>query len=421
MVGSLPRGVRRQLARIEERGATRDLAYPWWIALGAAGGQVACVLLAVAQRGANIGPGLATIALLLVALPHVLHLSIDRWVPWWATSASVLAGVALLLTVPVGSISPIDAAPAVLFVLVAEVTVTDGPRVGLGVLALSAALILTAGWGEPGVEVHVLEVLVGAAVGYMLRWQMRALAAERVARAGERERATLAERQRIARDIHDLVGHSLSVTLLHVTGARRALALAEEGDADVADALEALTDAERIGREAMADIRRTVGVLADGPAGVRPPPGAIDIAGLVEDVRAAGLDVDHSCSGDPSTLPPSVGLGVYRVAQESLANIAKHAATGPAAGAATVHLEVTADRGRLQVSNPLPDCPQRAGTPGSGLQGLAWRADQLGGSVEAGPVGDAWVVDLVVPVDGSEVDPCSDATGLACRVRRALW
>lgn len=411
MNGSLPRVVRRSLARVEERGAAKDLAFPWWIPMAAGIAQVTCAVVAVVQRGDGIPPLLAALAVLLVALPHVLHFSIDWWLPWWANSAPVLAGVALLLTVPLGAPAPVDVAPAVLFVLAAEVTVTDGARVGLGVSALSAALILTAGWAEPGVEVHILEVLVGFVVGYMLRWQMRALAAERVARAGERERATLAERQRIARDIHDLVGHSLSVTLLHVTGARRALA----EDGDVADAIEALTDAERIGREAMADIRRTVGVLATGPAGVRPPPGASDIACLVDDLRAAGLQVQYSGVGDPAELPPSVGLGVYRIAQESLANVAKHAAGEPA----SVHLEVTDDTVRLVVRNGLPP-GHHVARAGNGLHGLAWRADQLDGWVSAAPVGGGWAVDLVVPLGaGQRAGPAETDGG--CRVRRTLW
>ena len=134
----------------------------------------------------------------------------------------------------------------------------------------------------------------------MLRWQMRALAAERSERERERERATLAERQRIAREIHDLVAHSLSVTMLHVTGAKQALV----EDHDVDDAVAALSDAEQVGRQAMAEIRRTVGVLATEPTGAHPLPCAEDIDALVAQVRDAGLPVDYRSRGDLDPAQP---------------------------------------------------------------------------------------------------------------------
>lgn len=153
----------------------------------------------------------------------------------------------------------IDPAPISLGFAVGEVTATEGGRRGLVALAAGAAVLLTFGdYDSDVVPLFVGELVLGLVLGYMLRWQMRALAAEQSARHEERVRATLAERQRVAREIHDLVAHSLSVTLLHVTGVRRAL----EQDADIPEAIEALTDAERIERQAMADIRRTVGVLA---------------------------------------------------------------------------------------------------------------------------------------------------------------
>ncbi|ONF61744.1 sensor histidine kinase, partial [Amycolatopsis keratiniphila] len=120
------------------------------------------------------------------------------------------------------------------------------------------------------------------------------------------------ERQRIAREVHDVVGHSLSITLLHLTGARHAL----QQDRDVDEAIEALTEAEQVGRAAMADIRRTVGLLADSPSGSAPLPGVEDIATLVERTRSAGLAVRYTQEGDLGRVGASEGLGLYRIVQE---------------------------------------------------------------------------------------------------------
>ena len=227
---------------------------------------------------------------------------------------------------------------------------------------------------DPGVDVYVVEIVSGFVVGYMLRWQMRALAAERRERDRERERATLAERQRIAREIHDLVAHSLSVTMLHVTGAKQALI----EDQDVDDAVAALSDAEQVGRQAMAEIRRTVSVLATEPTGAHPLPCAEDIDALVAQVRDAGLPVDYRSRGDVTRLSPAIGLGMYRILQESLTNVAKHAPGETAqvrasrsAAPAPRSASATSGRGR-RVD------PDGSGTSGHGLARRAARRRRSG-------------------------------------------
>lgn len=378
--------------RIESKGARHGLAYPWWIAVSSALGQLGCVLLALLQRDALLPPQALVLTLLLVALPWIAQLTVRWWVPWWLESIAVAAGATWLVFEPLSINGPADAAPGVFGLVVAEVTATDGPRPGLVVGGASVGLMLLADEvnGLPGVGVYALEVLLGFVVGYMLRWQMRALAAERAAKAGEHDRATLAERQRIAREIHDLVAHSLSVTMLHVTGARRALT--DGGDVD--EAVDALRDAERIGRQAMTDIRHTVSVLATEATGGGPLPTAADIADLVADVSAAGLSVSYTASGDLEALSGPTGLGIYRIAQESLSNVAKHAPTSPA----SVRFVVEPDQLRLSVRNPLPLRRTTRSGQGSGLDGMTSRAAQLGGVVHAGPVGGDWLVDLVIPV-----------------------
>ncbi len=388
MFGAVGRWTRVFVTRLETKGESHGLAYPWWIPMLSAVGQIGAAVIGAAQRDLVVPPQPALLAVSLVVLPHIVQFVRMEWVPWWLLAASGLATVAWLMAAHPLPPGPTDALTGVLAILAAHIMVTNGPWPGLAATAAALALLLVTGGFSGVVTICMVEVLFGTVVGMMLRWQMRALAAERAARAGERDRATLAERQRIAREIHDLVGHSLSVTLLHVTGARRAL----REDGDVEDAIAALTDAERIGRDAMADIRRTVGVLATGRADTRPLPTATDVDDLVDDLRAAGLTVDYRATGAVAGLPQAVGLGISRVVQESLANVAKHAP----ATRALVRLDVSCGRARVRVTNRLPAKPGRA-DGGTGITGMTSRAEQLGGTLSAGPVRDQWEVDMTVP------------------------
>lgn len=408
MIGALVTRLKGVPARIEEGAARQGLAYPWWIPVISALSPITLTVVALAQRDAWLSPRPVTLAVGLVVAPFAVELITERWVPWWMKTALLVGAVAWLLA-DAASVSPLlDMAPPVLAFLAAEVTATDGLRAGA--VSTVGSILVIAAFGLDDRIIHMLEIMLGLVVGAMLRWQMRALIAERAARSGERERATLAERQRIAREVHDLVGHSLSVTLLHVTGARRALS----EDDDVPEAIDALTEAERIGRQAMTDIRRTVHVLATEPEGTRPLPSAADVEALVEDVRAAGLRVDYRVSGDPDALSPAAGLGVYRIAQESLANVAKHAPSEPV----DMSLDVDADRLHLHVRNRRPRPITDPSRDGTGLAGMASRAKQLGGTCEAGPDGDHWRVDLLVPTRPSPVGPEQRAHD--CRIRKVL-
>jgi len=380
--------------RFESKGAQHGLAYPWWIAAIGAGGQVVCAVVATGQRGALLPPEPLALAVVLVLVPLLLQLTLSRWVPWYVDCLFVLTAVYWLMASPAEIPPPENLGPGVAMFLAASATATDGARPGLVATAASCVVVLAGdrvGSQDPNIDMYLLEILMGFVVGYMLRWQMRALAAERSERERERERATLAERQRIAREIHDLVAHSLSVTMLHVTGAKQALV----EDADVDDAVAALEDAEQVGRQAMAEIRRTVSVLRTEPSGAHPLPGAEDIDALVAQVRDAGLSVDYAVQGELTRLSPAVGLGVYRILQESLTNVAKHAPGETAA----VRVEVGPDRAVLSVRNRRARGSVDPG--GSGTSGMAARAEQIGGRLEVGPAPEdprQWRVDLAVPV-----------------------
>jgi signal transduction histidine kinase len=126
------------------------------------------------------------------------------------------------------------------------------------------------------------------------------------------------ERTRIARDVHDVVAHSLTIAMLHITGARRALRAGTDGADD------ALARAESVGRESLESIRRVMGQLRDSVDASSPDPGNAGLSGLVDRYRSGGLEVEYELDV-PSGLDPTSGLVLYRVVQESLTNVLRHA------------------------------------------------------------------------------------------------
>ena len=385
--------------RIEANCLPRGILYPWWVPVISFGGQLACVVMALFLRDALWTPDLLILTIPLVLVAPVVQLGFGRWLPWWLDSLPALVAAGWLISVaPDLGTAPIDAAPGLLAFVVAEITARDGLRPGIavggfayGILAAGAVF----GPGVVGVPVHAILLEIGFVVGAMLLWQMRALVAERARRQATWEQATTAERERIAREIHDLVAHSLSVTLLHITGARHALRDVVTGAASADDAVgeadAALADAEQVGRRAMTDIRRTVSAMAEGPASPQSLPGAFDIAALVREVDQAGLHVEYDERGDLTQLTDTTGLGLYRIAQESLANVAKHAP----GSTARVSLSVGRGSARLLIRNQLNGTRgRRTDELGSGLAGMHARAAQLGASLQAGEDGDEWLVDV---------------------------
>ena len=177
--------------------------------------------------------------------------------------------------------------------------------------------------------------------------------------------------------------------MLHLTGARLAL------HRDPKEAEQALLEAERLGRESLAEIRRTVGLLApEGTGTAAPMPTAVDIPQLVREFEAAGLDVDFELTGDPCTLPAATGLGLYRVAQESLSNVVRHAPGTHTSMSLRVDDEMVA----MHIRNRLARTPRAPSTDGGlGVRGMQERVTLLGGELQAGPDGDEWCVDVELP------------------------
>lgn len=254
----------------------------------------------------------------------------------------------------------------------------------VGIVLLCAEAIFTT--HDPGWAAWVGGTCF-AAVGCLFGRRQRELVAElRAAHAGLAHRAQAEERNRIARELHDVIAHTLTVSLMHVTSAR--LAVRDEP----ADALRALEEAERLGRDSLDEVRHVVGLLRhpDAADPAAPLPGSVDVPALIEGFRAAGANVHATIDGDLAALPGTVGLAAYRILQEALTNATKHA---PAAHA-TVHLEVRPHAVCVNVDS--------SGTPGRGaglgLIGMRERAQALGGTFTAGPGGTGWLVRAELPL-----------------------
>jgi signal transduction histidine kinase len=264
-----------------------------------------------------------------------------------------------------------------------------GRRAGLvywaGAIALFAAEWLwiqpDPGWGSwiAGTTLTVLACL-------LIDHEITLVAQLRAAQAGLAERAKAEERNRIARDLHDVIAHTLTVSLLHVTSARLAIQY------DPGDAARALAEAERLGRESLAEVRMAVGMLRqpEETGRMAPLPGADGLPALVERFRCAGADVTLTVEGDTGRLAATTGLAVYRIAQEALTNAVKHASGSPAA----VCLSVGAKAVEVTIDSAAPP---GTGT-GMGVLSMRERAESVGGSCQAGPGGRGWLVRATCPL-----------------------
>lgn len=264
------------------------------------------------------------------------------------------------------------------------------------VIAVAAALAtpVLIGMMHPG-DVDIGIWLVGVAFPALMSWLFRRQEELRIQLEESRRqlvaRSVSEERQRIARDVHDLVGHGLAAVLLQVAGARHVL----RRDPDEADV--ALAAAEDTGRRSLGELRATVALLrADGEDAVSAVPGLADLPRLVEDARASGLAVDCVTTGDLRRTDPMSALTVYRIAQEALLNAARHAPRARTGLAVSVGDEEV----DLRVES-RPVTPVAGGRQGYGLTGMRERAAAVGGTLRAGPHADGWLVHCVIPLAGA--------------------
>ena len=244
------------------------------------------------------------------------------------------------------------------------------PQVNEIDVGISAALLVVA-WSV-GRALRVRQDAVDA-----LRVEAERLREERDARSRQ---AAAAERARIARELHDVVAHSISVVAVQAGAARWVL------DGDPAPVRDALLTIERTSRDALAELRRLLEVLRaeDEETELAPQQGVADVPALVEQVRAAGQPLRLRVEGKPVPLPAGVDLAGFRIVQEGVTNVLKHAPGSSAAVAVrylagALEVEVTDDGGgRLPGWSP-------AASPGHGLAGMRERVELYGGELQAGP------------------------------------
>ena len=412
-------GERRSYARqVTADEPTSGSAIPTWItdhpdavdAIGAVGLFVLSV--ATAQSGRIHPEGTVELDPLGYALlaAMTLPLAVRRRRPEAVLAVTTLAMIpflALDYRESFGGFGPLLA----LYTVAAHVERPRSLRVG-GLAVAAFAGILLAGVlyeGEdlpPAAAVANLVMVVGVfAIGdalrsrraYVAELQRRVEVAERL-REEEAALAVAAERTRISRELHDVVAHGLSVMVVQAGAARHVL------DRDPAAAGEALGQIERTGREAMAEMRRLLGVLRDGAGAgdeLAPQPDLGALTALADSWRDAGLVLDLTVEGEVEDLPAGVALGAYRIVQEALTNAVRHA--GPA------HVEVRVVRRPDEVEVSVVDDGRGAASgidrsgpdaDGHGIVGMRERAAVLGGTLSAGPrTGGGWAVRAVLPID----------------------
>ena len=224
-------------------------------------------------------------------------------------------------------------------------------------------------------HIELSSFLFSAGLVALSPWLAGRVTRTRILRAAAMERAAASEeRQRIARELHDVVAHGVVLMVLQAQGARRIL---DQDPSRVRDALEAI---EETGKTALEEIRGSLGVLrdADARADLAPQPTLGDLAPLIADMRRAGLTVDLRVEGDARAIPDGVDRSAYRIIQEALTNTIKHAGLVPT----RVTVAYGADDLTLEIADDGPGA-SGAGDGGQGLIGMRERVRVYGGELEA--------------------------------------
>ena len=275
-------------------------------------------------------------------------------------------------------------------------------RVGLAIVLGGAAIVIYNDPNHATGDLIFTPVLfaMGWLVGFALRERTKQTEAaeERAARA-EREREAAArvavaeERGRIARELHDVVAHAVSVMVLQVGAVRHRMPETDTEDRDT------LKNVEQAGRTALAEMRRLLNAMRDDGDELEllPHPGLDNLDSLVDDVRAAGLPVRLQIRGEPIALPPGLDLSAYRILQEGLTNALKHAR----ASQAEVEVHYDATELRLEVRDDGSGIASTDAGLGHGLVGIRERVKIFGGEMTAGAsLAGGFVLRARLPVDG---------------------
>lgn len=378
--------------------------------------------------GARVGLLDAVVAASLTAVSQAELVSNGVWSPVAALFSLVMTGTLALrrtfpwavLLVPLawgGQALVLEPAPSTLgnglalMVAVYAAGEALGPVRSLPVLALTGVASVVFETDQKNVDAAAGDMVMAVAawiIGLVIaerrrRTTRRLTAADEDLRAAELRTATALaeERQRMARELHDVVSHGVTVVVMQARGARAMLDIDREQSRIALDAI------ERAGQDALADMRRLVTLLRDPAPGIQPQPGLDDLDRLV---TAARLDVpvDVTVTGEPVELPSGLGLTAYRLVQEGLTNALRHA---PGA-AIDLRVDWAPDHLTITIENAAGGEAESTAAPGSGfgLLGLRERVELYGGTLDYGLTDDVWGVRARLPV--ATVAPTPETTEL---------
>jgi glucose-6-phosphate-specific signal transduction histidine kinase len=366
-------------------------------------GYAALGVVTLALCAANLVGSFSGLGQLLLAVPVVAPLPLAAWRPMLAWRIGWLA-LLLVPLVPAAWWGGWPWGPGQIFAMLG-VFCLAGIRQQRPELWWMWALSLIPWWlwltadipnlnGPVSATIIFTAVVIAVdSIGSRLRAQLSLATQTERAEAERARRAVLEERTRIARELHDVVAHHMSLIAVRAeTAPYRLTGLPESARAEFSTLSE-------VAREALTEMRRLLGVLRhDQPADLAPQPQLADLPVLIDATRRAGVSVELSLPPAPGQVPAGVGVCAYRIVQESLSNASQHAPGAP------VTVSVTHDFGviSLQVANGPGGHPALARNehrPGHGLTGMHERVALLGGSLSAGPAPDGgFVVSAVLPL-----------------------
>jgi signal transduction histidine kinase len=398
-----PRGVLRDPAQQYRRGVSGG-SFPAWSSTDQVRVLIPVFAVGTAMIAALTDPSSgADLVLCGLAAAPFLVWAYAGGLPLFVLSLTVI--VPAVAAQRSGQLEPLLFEVSLLAFVIGRSASSTTESVALGLLALLAPVAGTViqDPSEISTGIWILGIVFPWVFGRAAGRQAELVAQLKATRRELAQQALLVERRRIARDVHDFVGHGLAAVMLQVTSARHVL------HRDPGAAEEALRSAEQVGRRSMRELRRTVALLrSDDEGAVAPPvPSASEIPALVEDARAGGLAVELRMRGDHSGIAAGVGVALYRIAQEALANAARHA---PRART-VLGLEVGDGRASLIAETIGPTARASAGVSaraGYGLIGMRERAAALGGELTAGPTPDGWLVTCTLPLEAKDAVPVSD-------------
>lgn len=343
-------------------------------------------------------------ATVVVVIGMAAALAIRRLSPPLALAVAWVFAIVQML-----SLLPPDFSNAAILAVLYSTARFGGPRTkwlglisaGVGAVVATVYLGLLEGWLQPvssGPSLVLLYVLVlgGALAALGLSWTVGLLVKTWRAAADSRRERLFAEqsviveqeRNRIARDMHDVVAHSLAVVIAQADGARYA------AKSDPTAVEQALTTISSTAREALADVRLLLGQLRHNQD-EGPQPALADLERLVDQLRASGLLVTVERAGEPAALPTAQQLAIYRIAQEALTNALRH---GDVSKPVDFTLAWSPDAAELTVSSAIRTPASATGPLGHGIAGMRERALLVGGEFSARPEGDRFVVRTRIPV-----------------------